>query len=142
MSEPADRDERRRQALARLRDSGIVEAMWPSNERAEARLEEIVAQLDDDLIDAFFPRGGGQFGTPGRGLAGTIDELGAKHALTGAERRVLTNLCAGLSLKEQASQSGVSRNTLRSQTQKLLEKTGTHSQQELISLVFRHATAR
>lgn len=134
----ADGDALRRRALAQIRDSGIAEALWPSNEMAMQRLETILAQLDESLIEEFFPPTDRQ----GPGLAGLISGLAEQYGLTPAEQRVLINLCNGLKLKEQAEQAGVSHNTLRSQTQRLLEKTGTHSQSELISLVFRHLTSR
>lgn len=130
-------DTLRQEALRQIRESGITEALWPSNEMAMDRLETILAQLDDTLIQEFFPPAAAP-----AGLAGLVAELGERYGLTPAEQRVLEGLCNGLSLKEQAEATGVSRNTLRSQTQRLLEKTGTHSQPELISMVFRHLAPR
>ena len=113
-SDKMDGDALRRQALEQIRNSGIADALWPSNELAMDRLETILDQLDDALIAEFFPP---STASPG-GLAGLIAELGAEYALTPAEQRVLFNLCEGVSLKDQAEQAGVSRNTLRSQTQR------------------------
>jgi DNA-binding CsgD family transcriptional regulator len=59
-----------------------------------------------------------------------------RFGLTRAEARLTLRLAQGASLKQAAEEFGLSRNTVRSQLQKILEKTGTVRQGELISLVW------
>jgi DNA-binding CsgD family transcriptional regulator len=51
--------------------------------------------------------------------------------LTAAEARVATGIASGMSLEDIARQSGVSRETVRSQLRSVMEKTGTRRQAEL-----------
>ena len=65
-----------------------------------------------------------------------IDTLTETYRLTEAEGRLLQRLLNGChSLPEAAISLGVSKHTVRSQLKSILEKTGTHSQTELIKRI-------
>jgi DNA-binding CsgD family transcriptional regulator len=72
----------------------------------------------------------------GRMPAARPDLLIALYGLTPAEALVLSKLVAGLSAREIAAAHRVARNTVRNQIQRLLEKTATSRQSELIAKVF------
>jgi DNA-binding CsgD family transcriptional regulator/PAS domain-containing protein len=55
--------------------------------------------------------------------------------LTHAEAQLAANLCEGLSIEAIAERRGVSRNTARSQMQRVLEKAGVSRQAELVGLL-------
>lgn len=57
------------------------------------------------------------------------------YSLTAAEARLAKALVEGLTLDEIANKFHVSRNTLRTQLKNTFEKTGTHRQTELVSLI-------
>jgi len=62
-----------------------------------------------------------------------VETLAKTYGLTNAESRLLQTLLNGShSLSEAATTLGVSKHTVRSQFKSILEKTGTHSQTELI----------
>lgn len=89
--------------------------------------------------------GGGRFGVrpaaaavvadPEGGNFLSRDMLEALYGLTPAEARLVTGLAEGKRLDEIAEQTGVSKNTLRTQLNRAFEKTGTNRQAELIRLV-------
>lgn len=60
--------------------------------------------------------------------------------LTPAQSRVALALCAGRSLSEHAALEGISVHTARTQLKRVQEKTETHSQAELVSLLLRSST--
>jgi DNA-binding CsgD family transcriptional regulator len=75
-----------------------------------------------------------------RALAGRrgvpdLDALARRYRLTAAEIKLLESLIATASLREAANRRHRSYNTLRAQLQSILQKTGTKSQVELISLL-------
>ena len=71
-----------------------------------------------------------------------IDALTETYRLTEAEGRLLQRLLNGChSLPEAAASLGVSKHTVRSQFKSILEKTGTHSQTELIKRILTDPTA-
>jgi DNA-binding CsgD family transcriptional regulator len=61
------------------------------------------------------------------------------YALTPAEARVAGKLALGQSVEEIATESGVALATARTHIKRILSKTGTQRQGELISLIFRSA---
>jgi len=66
----------------------------------------------------------------------STETLSDLYGLTSAESRLVKNLLNGShSLTEAAEALGVSKHTVRSQVKSILEKTGTHSQAELIKKV-------
>jgi DNA-binding CsgD family transcriptional regulator len=66
---------------------------------------------------------------------GLVTTLGAAFRLTGAEARVLAGLLEGLQISEIAHRYGVSGNTVRTQVQRLFEKTNTKRQSDLVRVV-------
>lgn len=66
-----------------------------------------------------------------------MSRLQQAWGLTRAEGRLAELLVRGLSLDDVAGQTGVSKNTVRSQVRSMYEKTGTHRQGELVALLFR-----
>jgi DNA-binding CsgD family transcriptional regulator/PAS domain-containing protein len=67
------------------------------------------------------------------------DRLQAAWSLTPAESQLAGLLLQGLSLEEASRRLGVSKNTVRSQLRGLFDKTGTHRQGELVSLLLHAA---
>jgi len=63
---------------------------------------------------------------------GLVTTLSAAFRLTGAEARVMAGLLEGLQVSEIAERYGVSGNTVRTQLQRLFEKTNTKRQSDLI----------
>jgi DNA-binding CsgD family transcriptional regulator len=63
---------------------------------------------------------------------GLVTTLSAAFRLTGAEGRVMAGLLEGLQVSEIAERYGVSGNTVRTQLQRLFEKTNTKRQSDLI----------
>jgi DNA-binding CsgD family transcriptional regulator len=66
-----------------------------------------------------------------------LDQVARLHALTAAEARVLGALAEGGTLRAVAERLGRRYSTIRAQMRSVLEKTGTHSQVELMGLVHR-----
>lgn len=69
----------------------------------------------------------------GHQSAPKLDLLAALYGLTKAEVQVLCKLVGGMPVHAIASAHRVSVNTVRNQVQKLLEKTGTHRQSDLVA---------
>jgi DNA-binding CsgD family transcriptional regulator len=78
---------------------------------------------------------------PGMRLEPDLDALCELFSLTPAEARVASRLAIGWSINEIASDSGLSPETVRTHVKRLLSKTGTVRQGELISLVWRSMPA-
>lgn len=64
--------------------------------------------------------------------ASSLEQFVENHGLTFAEQRALLGLLDGKSVNQIASDSTLSRETIRSQLKSLFAKTGTHSQKELL----------
>jgi DNA-binding CsgD family transcriptional regulator len=62
-------------------------------------------------------------------------ELRGLFGLTPSESRVVATLCEGRSLLEHATQAGISVETARTFLKRAREKTGTHTQVALVSLI-------
>jgi len=65
----------------------------------------------------------------------TTARLMTEFGLTMAERRLIAQLLAGLSLQQSAQRLGVAYETARSQLKSVFAKTGTHRQGELVALI-------
>jgi DNA-binding CsgD family transcriptional regulator len=59
------------------------------------------------------------------------------YNLSPAELRVASALLTGKSPEEYAQEAGVTLNTVRTQVKSLFQKTGTHRQSELVSVLSR-----
>jgi DNA-binding CsgD family transcriptional regulator len=70
-----------------------------------------------------------------------VDLLGKLYGLTPAEARLAVLLVRGDDLKSIADHQGVSHNTARTHMKRILEKTHTRRQSELVSLVLRSPLA-
>ena len=66
---------------------------------------------------------------------GLVAKLSTAFRLTGAEARVMASLLEGLQISEIAQRYGVSANTVRTQLQRLFEKTNTKRQSDLVRVV-------
>ena len=64
-----------------------------------------------------------------------VATLGTAFRLTGAEARVMASLLEGLQISEIALRYGVSASTVRTQVQRLFEKTSTKRQSDLVRVV-------
>jgi len=138
----ADEAEKRRdlraRALIEIRNSGIIEALSPTaTDAAILRMREILNQLDDNLIREFFVPDEDNLDGEADSWETAVRQIAGEHHFTPAEQRVLVNLCRGLSVSDQAERLEVSRNTVRTHLQRLMIKSGTHSQTELMGFVFR-----
>jgi DNA-binding CsgD family transcriptional regulator len=65
----------------------------------------------------------------------TVEDLQSLFGLTSATSRVAIGLAEGKTLQEIATENGVSINTIRSQIRHVMDKTGSHRQAELVSVV-------
>ncbi|WP_417623022.1 helix-turn-helix transcriptional regulator [Parasphingorhabdus sp.] len=98
------------------------------------RVEEIMANLPDDTLDDIVSRlrqsSENQF----------IDfaAFGEAHGLTPAETRLVDSIAGGLSVPEHAEANDISVNTARVHMQRVLEKTGSKRQTDLLRKVFGH----
>lgn len=79
---------------------------------------------------------------PGAGLAVDPDALKAGFGLTGAEAKIAAKLAEGRSAEEIAGESGASVQTVRTHIRRILSKTDTNRQGELIALVLRSVPFR
>ena len=79
------------------------------------------------------PRFGLVFGTTDVQAADTLDTFAAVYGLTGAERRVLTELARDRSPQDIASDGGVSVRTIRTQLSSIYGKAGVAGQRELLA---------
>ncbi len=71
-------------------------------------------------------------------LAGdAADEVMRAYDLTPSERKLLSELIGGRSLREAADLLNITRATSRNRLARIMEKTGTHRQSELIQLILR-----
>lgn len=71
-------------------------------------------------------------------LAGEVaDEVMGAYGLTPSERRLLSELIAGRSLREAADSLNITRATSRNRLARIMAKTDTHRQSELIQLILR-----
>ncbi len=76
---------------------------------------------------------------PAAGLGTQIERFAARFGLTPAETRVLAEIIAGNGLVAAAARLKISRETARTHAQRILEKTGTTRQTELIRRFFETA---
>lgn len=63
------------------------------------------------------------------------DALNISFALTPAEARLAIRICSGEALETSADKLGVSRETVRNQLKAIFQKTGVHSQSQLVGLL-------
>ena len=104
---------------------------------AEPPLSILVAPFDPSAApaDAKGPRITLMITVQGREPLARTDVLKALYGVTNAEALVLAKLVRGLSAKEIATAHRVSVNTVRNQIQRLMEKTMTRRQADLIARV-------
>jgi DNA-binding CsgD family transcriptional regulator len=76
---------------------------------------------------------------PAAGLGAQIQHFAARFGLTAGETRVLTEIIAGNGLPAAAARLKISERTVRTHAYRILEKTGTNRQTELIRRFFESA---
>ncbi len=69
-----------------------------------------------------------------------IDEVMDAYGLTPSERKLLNELIAGRSVKEAAEMLNITRATSRNRLARIMAKTDTHRQSELIQVILRSST--
>ena len=74
---------------------------------------------------------------PDRKPQAAADLLAQLYGLTGRERALVGLLLEGFDLREAAGRLGVGMNTVRTHLRQVFEKTNTHRQAELVSLLLR-----
>lgn len=67
-----------------------------------------------------------------------LDTIAELHGLSGVERRLLAQLCAGLTVAESAERLRIKLETARAYLKQIFAKTGTHRQTELVALMIRY----
>ncbi|WP_375397792.1 helix-turn-helix transcriptional regulator [uncultured Sphingomonas sp.] len=67
-----------------------------------------------------------------------LDTIAELHGLSGVERRLLAQLCAGLTVAESAERLRIKLETARAYLKQIFAKTGTHRQAELVALMTRY----
>ncbi|NPD13978.1 helix-turn-helix transcriptional regulator [Xinfangfangia sp. D13-10-4-6] len=128
-------DENGQQALRRLLQRGALtrsEVVWNQDGHRmtlfRAAREPISELLCGPMVGLLIE--------PGRHSSGSVvDTIAQRFALTGAERRVLSGVSDGLSIRDMAALHGRSAETVRSQVKSLLHKTGCESQLALLQLI-------
>ena len=91
------------------------------------------ATHEHEPSEADVPRFGLVFGTTDVEAADTLDTFAAVYGLTGAERRVLTELARDRSPQDIAIDGGVSVRTVRTQLSSIYGKAGVAGQRELLA---------
>ena len=96
------------------------------------RMQEILAQLPDDVVTGFANRIRRADGPPVANYQAFADDFD----LTPTETKVLAALSQGLSLKQYAAKNEISFNTARVHCQRILEKTEAQSQTDLLRMLY------
>jgi DNA-binding CsgD family transcriptional regulator len=74
---------------------------------------------------------------PDAAAVDAVDEAAAAYGLTNSEKSLLSELVAGRSLKDAAANLSIARATSRNRLARIMAKTDTHRQSELIQLILR-----
>lgn len=125
----ADQIDSLRPFLNQFRGDGIKissEPVWA------ARAEEILANLPKDTLDGIVSR----IRQSNDNQLIDFAAFGEAHGLTPAELKMVDSIVGGLSVPEHAKAYGISVNTARVHMQRVLEKTGSNRQTDLLRKVF------
>lgn len=93
-----------------------------------ARVREIVSHLPDRTVVDVASR----LRTAGHAQQTDIKAFTDRHGITPAEQRLLASLVAGLSVVDHAREQRISVNTARTHMRRLIEKTGSRGQLDLL----------
>lgn len=128
---PEDR-ERLQEARAALpglvRDAGLFDLDYDPSELA--RMKQIFEHLPDQTVLDLSKRLGSLLAEKQPDLAA----FSGKHGISPAEQKLLESLIEGLTVVAHAEREGISVNTARTHMRRLLEKTGSGGQLDLIRL--------
>ena len=115
-------------------EAGLTDADLHSEPEIRQRLAEIASQLDDGALDSVTERLRDAIQKQGP----DIQAFAENFSLTVTETALLEDLLAGITVVEHAELRNVSVNTARTHMRRLLEKTGTAGQLDLVRLVHEH----
>ncbi|MEO9601640.1 helix-turn-helix transcriptional regulator [Parasphingorhabdus sp.] len=96
------------------------------------RIEEILANLEPDILDDIT----GRIRQSSENQLIDFEAFGKTHKLTPAEIKMVDSVVGGLSVPEHAAAHNISVNTARVHMQRVLEKTGSNRQTDLLRKVF------
>ncbi|MFK7841930.1 MAG: helix-turn-helix transcriptional regulator [Sphingorhabdus sp.] len=96
------------------------------------RMEEILANLEPEILDDITSR----IRQSSENQIIDFDAFGAAHNLTPAEIKMVDSIVGGLSVPEHAAAHNIAVNTARVHMQRVLEKTGSNRQTDLLRKVF------
>lgn len=121
-----------RALLEMARSTGLLDPGGHEDPLLLARAKQIIGGLPDDHLHSFLQR-----------LAGialstnsTKAEFCRRYSISSAEQSLLESFISGSSVTEHAKAKGISVNTARTHMRRLIEKTGTKNQVDLIRLYF------
>ncbi|ASK89924.1 helix-turn-helix transcriptional regulator [Sphingorhabdus sp. SMR4y] len=98
------------------------------------RVEEIIANLPAETLDGIVSR----IRQSSENQIVDFAAFGEAHGLTPAEIKLVDSIVGGLSVPEHAECHGISVNTARVHMQRVLEKTGSRRQTDLLRKVLGH----
>ncbi len=115
--------------LNQFRGDGVkisAEPVWSE------RIEEILANLPSEVLGGIVSR----IRQSSENQLIDFDAFGETHGLTPAEIKMVDSIVGGLSVPQHAEAQGISVNTARVHMQRVLEKTGSSRQTDLLRKVF------
>ncbi len=96
-----------------------------------------IAQKSEFWLDSTEPRAILFVSDPDPLAGGAVDEVMDAYSLTPSEKKLLSELITGRSLREAADILKITRATSRNRLARIMTKTDTHRQSELIQLILR-----
>ncbi|MCC0051787.1 MAG: response regulator transcription factor [Rhodobiaceae bacterium] len=111
-----------------VRDTGMFDLDYDPSELA--RMKQIFEHLPDQAVLDLSHRLGSLLAEKQPDLAA----FSARHGISPAEQKLLESLIEGLTVVAHAEREGISVNTARTHMRRLLEKTGSGGQLDLIRL--------
>lgn len=112
---------------------GILDQYVGEDPKITARLEDILAQLPENLVTNLHSRMTNQLQIARAGY----DRFASEHGISKAEKRLLDSLVNGMTVVQHAEANGISVNTARTHMRRLLDKTGSKGQLDLVGKVNR-----
>lgn len=127
-SDPPDSKDTRARVIENTERLGLLDMDVGEEPSRSRRFAQILEQLPDHVIadlDAQLTRHADPVGS-------LVDDFAEAHGITEAEQKLLTALARGQSVGQHAEELGISINTARTHMRRLLEKTGSQNQVDLV----------
>ncbi|MEP2185008.1 helix-turn-helix transcriptional regulator [Roseibium sp.] len=130
---PPSNTDIRKQIVEDAKELGLLEFDHSSDPARSRRLAEILEQIPYHAIGQIASRLDREL-TPGQP---SLEWFTAKYSISAAEQKMLAALAAGLTVGQHAQNLNISVNTTRTHMRRLLEKTGSKNQVDLIRKLLR-----